>query len=71
MKEKIEALLNAILIIVYCIGFCYLMYVGYSAYKYYNEDNIVQERVIEDPDYQDWEDSDWESRIYTIDELIK
>ena len=67
MKEKIEAILSFMLIFGYCFGFCYLIYVGYSAYKYYN---VVQERVIEDPDYQDWEDSDWGSRVYTIDELI-
>ena len=68
MKGKVRALLSILVTVIICSCTCYLFYIGYTVYKYYNKDE-VQEVFVRDPDYQDWED--WESVMYTIDELVE
>jgi hypothetical protein len=76
MEEKIRKIINTVLVVVFCLGLCYLVYVGYSVYKCYSVYN--QEELNRDPDYQEWEidrymetegvmdlnNDGWDDRIY-------
>lgn len=78
MKEKIESILSFILVLCFCVGFWILIFSSYFAYNNYRHEKTQEkfiEKIIEDPDYQDWEDpddwegSDWSNVIYTDETL--
>ena len=70
MRKKVEKVTKALLIVFFCLGIGYVIgiWLAYVKDNCYEDKKVVQEVVIRDPDYQDWED-DWEDVMYTIDEL--
>ena len=68
MKSIPQNFVGNICSVVILLSIGYLFYVGYQSYKFYKENQEVIEIV--DPDYQDWEDSDWGSRVYDVNDLV-
>ncbi len=64
MKRIVSILV--VVFLIFCLG--YVACICFSTYEYRKE-MIKIDSIMEDPDYQDWEDDEWDSRIYTIDDL--
>ena len=55
--------------IVYGIIVCVGLYIGYVCYSVWDYSKKEVSIEVRDPDYQDYEDGEWDERIFTIEEL--
>ena len=55
--------------IVYIILICISIYIGYVCYSVWEYSKKEVSIEVMDPDYQDYEDGEWDERIFTIEEL--